>query len=44
MKRLTLGRVQIYLEPRDAWVGMYVARDAVYVLFVPFLVLRWARG
>lgn len=44
MERLTLGRAQIYLEPRDAWVGVYVARDAIYVLLVPFLVFRWARG
>jgi hypothetical protein len=42
-RRLRLGRLQIYIEPRDAWVGVYVARDAVYVLLVPFLVLRWAR-
>lgn len=43
MRRLTFGRVQIYLEPRDAWVGVYVALDAVYVLLVPFLVFRWTR-
>lgn len=31
------------LEPRDAWVGLYVAPDALYVCPVPFLVLRWTR-
>lgn len=41
--RLKLGRLQIYIEPRDVWVGVYVAPNAVYVLLVPFLVLRWTR-
>lgn len=43
MSRLTLGRLQLYIEPRDAWVGVYVAPNAVYVLLLPFLVLRWAK-
>jgi hypothetical protein len=43
MRRLTVGRLQVYLEPRDAWVGVYVAPAAVYVLPVPFLVFRWSR-
>lgn len=43
MKRLTLGRVQLYIEPRDAWVGVYVAPDAVYVCPVPFVVVKVAR-
>lgn len=30
-RRLTLGQVQVYLEPRDAWAGVYVARDAFAV-------------
>jgi hypothetical protein len=42
-RRLRLGRLQVYIEPRDAWIGVYVAPDAVYVLLLPFLVLRWAR-
>lgn len=38
------GRVEIYAEPRDAWVGAYVANDAVYVCPLPFLVVRVSRG
>lgn len=38
------GRVEIYPEPRDAWVGVYVATDAVYVCPIPFLVVRISRG
>lgn len=41
--RLRRGRLAIYLEPRDAWVGAYIAPDAVYVCPVPFLVIRWDR-
>jgi hypothetical protein len=43
-RRLRLGRLSVYIEPRDAWIGAYVARDAVYLLLMPFLVLRWQRG
>lgn len=42
-RRLRLGRLSVYLEPRDAWVGVYMALDAVYVCPVPFVVLRWKR-
>lgn len=35
------GRLSVYWEPRDLWVGVYVARDAVYVCPVPTVVLRW---
>lgn len=42
--RWTVGRVQVYFEPRDVWVGVYVAVDAVYVLLVPCLVVRWRRA
>lgn len=38
------GRLRLYVEPRDAWVGLYVANDAVYVCLLPFVVLRWQRG
>jgi hypothetical protein len=41
---MTAGRLRIYFEPRDAWSGMYVAKDAIYICPVPFLVLRWQRG
>lgn len=43
-RRLSRGRLSAYLEPRDAWVGVYVAERAVYVCLVPFVVLRWRRG
>lgn len=41
--RLRLGRLAIYIEPRDIWVGVYVSPDAVYVCLLPMLVLRWDR-
>jgi hypothetical protein len=37
-------RLRIYLEPRDAWIGAYIAERAVYVCPLPFLVIRWRRG
>lgn len=43
MKRLAFGRLALYLEPRDAWVGVYVAPAAVYVCPLPFVVVRWVR-
>jgi hypothetical protein len=44
-RRLTVPRLrlQVYLDPRDVWVGVYVAPVAVYVCPLPCLVLRWAR-
>lgn len=36
-------RLRVYFELRDAWIGFYVARDAVYVCPVPFLVIAWKR-
>ena len=41
--RLTAGRLQVYIEPRDMWVGAYVAPAAVYVCPLPMLVFRWSR-
>jgi hypothetical protein len=38
--RLFRGRLYIYLEPRDVWVGAYVAGDHVYVCPLPMLVFR----
>lgn len=38
------GRVEIYLEPRDVWVGVYVSDAAVYVCPLPFVVFRISRG
>lgn len=43
-KRLTLGRLQVYVEPRDVWVGVFVAPVAVYVCLLPMLVFKWSRG
>ena len=43
MKRLRLGRLSAYLEPRDIWVGIYVAPTAIYVCPLPMLVIRWRR-
>ncbi|MGE5830694.1 MAG: hypothetical protein ACM30G_20350 [Micromonosporaceae bacterium] len=43
MTRLTVGRLQVYLEPRDVWIGVYVAPDAIYVCPLPMLVFRWTR-
>ena len=37
-------RVAIYVEPRDVWVGVYVAWEAVYICPLPMIVIRWARG
>ncbi len=44
MRRLTFGRLQVYVEPRDVWVGVFVAPAAVYVCPLPMLVVRWRRA
>lgn len=41
-RRIRFGRLQVYVEPRDIWVGAYVAPKALYVCPVPMLVIRWA--
>lgn len=38
------GRVEVYLEPRDIWIGVYVAADAVYICPLPLVVIRISRG
>ena len=43
-RRIKVGRLAIYIEPRDAWVGLFVSPSAVYLLLVPFLVFRWDRS
>ena len=43
MTRLQRGRLAIYFEPRDIWVGVYVAYTAVYVCPLPMVVIRWTR-
>lgn len=42
-RRGVLGRLRLYIEPRDLWVGVYVARDAVYVCPLPMVVIRYTR-
>jgi hypothetical protein len=42
-RRVAFGRVQVYVEPRDVWIGVYVAQRAIYVCPVPMLVIRWSR-
>lgn len=43
-RRLRSGRLSLYVEPRDLWVGAFVGPSATYVCPLPGLVLRWARG
>ncbi len=37
------GRLSVVFEPRDVWIGLYVARRAVYACLIPCLPLRWER-
>ena len=41
--RQILRRLDVLIEPRDAWVGVYVGPQAVYVCPVPFLAFQWQR-
>ena len=38
-----LRRFRVYFEPRDWWIGVYVAPKAVYLCPLPTLVIRFAR-
>ena len=38
-----MRRLRVYWEPRDLWVGVYIAVKAVYVCPLPCLVFRWQR-
>ncbi len=42
-RRARIGRFQLYVEPRDLWVGVFVGPDAVYICPLPCLVLRMTR-
>jgi hypothetical protein len=42
-RRGPLGWFSLYIEPRDIWIGVYVAKDAVYVCPLPMVVIRYAR-
>lgn len=37
-------RARIYIEPRDIWVGVYVAEHAIYICPVPMVVIKIWRG
>ncbi|MEV4079203.1 hypothetical protein AB0J43_02770 [Nonomuraea fuscirosea] len=43
MYRLRFGRIQIYIEPRDLWRGLYIGKDAIYWCPLPTIVVRWER-
>ena len=40
---LKCGRLSLIFEPRDCWVGLYFGPDAVYLVLVPCLPIRWER-
>ncbi len=42
-RRIRLGRVQLYLEPRDLWIGVFVDPEVLYVCPLPCVVVRWTR-
>jgi len=42
--RLMRGRVVMYVEPRDIWIGVYIAEEYVCVCPLPLLVIRWSRN
>ncbi len=42
-RRLRIGRLQLYVEPRDLWIGVFVAPTAIYVCPLPAVVLKWPR-
>lgn len=37
-------RLRIYVEPRDIWIGVYLAPEAIYFCPVPMLVIKWVRA
>lgn len=40
---MKIGPVDVYIEPRDLWVGYYRGDDHHYVCPLPTVVLRWRR-
>lgn len=43
MRRLHIGRWQVYFEPRDWWIGVYIAPQAIYVCPLPTVVFKYNR-
>ena len=37
------GRFWLIFEPRDVWLGVFIAPKAVYVCVVPCLPVKWER-
>jgi hypothetical protein len=38
------GRVEVYFDRRDLWIGVYVSEQAIYLCPLPVLVVRISRG
>lgn len=38
------GRLSVIAEPRDAWLGLFLGPEAVYVCLLPCLPVRWQRA
>ena len=38
--RLRFGRVSLYVEWRDLWMGVYIAPTATYICPLPTLVIK----
>ncbi len=39
-----MGRLSVYLDRRDWWVGLYVGPNHLYLCPLPTVVIRWKRG
>lgn len=39
-----VGRVSLWLEPRDLWIGYFHGKDAGYLVIVPMFPVRIARA
>lgn len=38
------GRVELYVEPRDLWIGAFIGADALYLCPLPVFVIRISLG
>lgn len=39
------GRMEVYWEPRDLWIGAYIGDGGtVYLCLLPMVVVRFSRG